>query len=74
LRLALADPGAFVERRHDLGPEGDETEPLYEWQARAVTAYLREQADAAGPGIAYWTRRTADAIRKLADKIDERNA
>lgn len=40
LRLACSDPGAYVKRRHDLGPEGDEHESVPRWQARAVEAVL----------------------------------
>ena len=36
LTLALADPGKYVPRRFDIGPEQDELEPLTWWQARAV--------------------------------------
>jgi hypothetical protein len=32
----LADPGLYVSRRHDLGPESDESETLPSWQARAL--------------------------------------
>lgn len=42
LTFPLYDPGAFVPRRHDIGPEQDEAEPLTWWQARAVIASLAQ--------------------------------
>lgn len=63
LRLALNDPGAFVERR--------DGETLVEWQTRAVSTYLRERAD----DVPRTLRGSAThALRKLANLIDERKA
>lgn len=42
LTFPLFDPGAFVARRHDVGPEQDEAEPVTWWQARAVLAALAQ--------------------------------
>lgn len=44
-RLALSDPGSFVPRRFDVGPDRDETEPLIDWQIRAIAEWLRHSAD-----------------------------
>jgi hypothetical protein len=74
LRFALNDPGKFVKRRHDVGPEHDETEPLTDWQARAVTEYLREQAVQARVESRSWLQRGSSVLRKLADRIEERQA
>lgn len=74
LRLALNDPGVFVERRHDVGPEQDETEPLTDWQARAVSTYLREQAAEVTRETRSWLDRGATVLRNLADKIERRDA
>jgi hypothetical protein len=74
LRLALADPGAFTPRRRDVGPERDEPEPLTDWQARAVSIYLREQSQSVDRTTRSWLGRGAQTLRKLADKIDERQA
>lgn len=74
LRLALADPAVFTERRHDVGPEHDESESIVDWQARAVSIYLREQAADVSRETRSWLGRGAVTLRKLADKIDGREA
>lgn len=69
--MALADPGVFTERRHDVGPNGDEPEPLTDWQARAVSTYLREWATDVEDKL---TTKASSVFRGLADLIDERQA
>lgn len=60
LRLALADPGASVPRKHEAGV----TEPLYLWQARAVIAALK------GSGFTVVAAAELDRLRAAARAAD----